>query len=190
VPQLPRDPFLEVLDRIGCGGIILGASGQPLLSNLTARRVLQQETGPANLHPDNPDWIHGAIKSLYRKRTRTTKDDAWVTIAREEGRPLVVHEVPIPGADEPGARTLLMLIDVDATPEPNPTVLQKLFDLTSGEAKLAIQVARGHCPTDIAHEHGVSITTVRSQLAAVFAKTQTRRQAELMALLARVSLLS
>jgi DNA-binding CsgD family transcriptional regulator len=54
---------------------------------------------------------------------------------------------------------------------------------------LAVQITRGDTPADIARETGVSIATVRSQLASVFAKTQTGRQAELVALLARVAIL-
>jgi DNA-binding CsgD family transcriptional regulator len=64
-----------------------------------------------------------------------------------------------------------------------------MFGLTPAEERLAVQITRGDTPADIARETGVSIATVRSQLAAVFAKTQTGRQAELVALLARVAIL-
>jgi DNA-binding CsgD family transcriptional regulator len=59
-----------------------------------------------------------------------------------------------------------------------------MFGLTPAEAKLSVEISRGKSPTDIACLNGVSIATVRSQLAAVFAKTQTSRQTELVGLLA------
>ena len=63
------------------------------------------------------------------------------------------------------------------------------FGLTAAEAKVAVQIGRGDMLADIAGEHGVSVATVRSQLASVFAKTQTRRQTELAMLLARIAIL-
>ena len=41
----------------------------------------------------------------------------------------------------------------------------------------------------IAKDHRVCVATVRSQLASVFAKTNTRRQTELAMLLARIAIL-
>lgn len=76
-----------------------------------------------------------------------------------------------------------------ALAQPRGEVLERLFGLTGAEARLAIRIGRGDTPADVAQETGVSMATVRSQLAAVFAKTQTSRQAELVALLARVAIL-
>jgi DNA-binding CsgD family transcriptional regulator len=64
-----------------------------------------------------------------------------------------------------------------------------MFGLTKAELKLASAIASGFTPTDLAREWRISRATVRSQLASIFAKTHTHRQAELVALLARVSLL-
>ena len=50
-------------------------------------------------------------------------------------------------------------------------------------------IASGATPAEIAADNLVSMATVRSQLASVLAKTQTRRQAELVALLARLAIL-
>jgi DNA-binding CsgD family transcriptional regulator len=68
-------------------------------------------------------------------------------------------------------------------------MLQRMFGLTMAETRLAIQMARGDVPADVARSRRLSRTTIRSQLASVFAKTQTRRQAELVTLLARVAVL-
>jgi DNA-binding CsgD family transcriptional regulator len=83
----------------------------------------------------------------------------------------------------------LVMVDLNVAWEPNPAVLQRVFDLTPSEASLAVKISWGESPMTIARSNGVAISTVRSQLAAVFAKTNTQRQAELVALLARVSLL-
>jgi DNA-binding CsgD family transcriptional regulator len=65
-------------------------------------------------------------------------------------------------------------------------LLVKLFGLTSAEAKLASIIAEGVNPEQAAEELGISRETARNQLKAVFAKTATHRQSELVALLARL----
>ncbi|MGO4671075.1 helix-turn-helix transcriptional regulator [Bosea sp. 2RAB26] len=61
--------------------------------------------------------------------------------------------------------------------------------LTMAETRVALQLARGEPPGDVARNSHVSPTTVRSQLAALFAKTNAKRQAELVKLLARIAIL-
>jgi DNA-binding CsgD family transcriptional regulator len=165
--------------------------GNALLTNPMAKRVLQQETGRANPHPDDPDWIRGAIKRLLSRgemRFRMS-EDAWITVPREDKRALVLHAVPVQHETESSAHTVLILVDLERNLLPSPDVLQKMFGLTPAEAKLAIEIATGETPADIAKENLVSMATVRSQLASVLAKTQTGRQAKLVALLARVAIL-
>jgi DNA-binding CsgD family transcriptional regulator len=58
--------------------------------------------------------------------------------------------------------------------------------LTSAEAKVASLVAAGASPEEIAVELEVSRETVRNQIKAVFGKTETHRQSELAALVARI----
>jgi DNA-binding CsgD family transcriptional regulator len=84
---------------------------------------------------------------------------------------------------------MLILVDTDTYLLPKPLTLQRLFGLTSAEIRVAAGIAAGMSLTDLADLQQVSRATVRTQLAAVFRKTHTRRQAELVALLARVSFL-
>lgn len=56
-------------------------------------------------------------------------------------------------------------------------------------ARLAVVLARGATVTEAAAAHKVSVATVRTQLAAIFSKTQTSRQAELVMLVLRLSAL-
>jgi DNA-binding CsgD family transcriptional regulator/PAS domain-containing protein len=65
--------------------------------------------------------------------------------------------------------------------------LRELFGLTTAEARLAQAMARGTSLQGFAAAAGVSEGTARVQLKSVFSKTSTHRQAELVALLARVA---
>jgi len=66
----------------------------------------------------------------------------------------------------------------------DPFVVAAAFDLTPGEARVAVATAHGASPEQIARQHAVSINTVRFQLRSIFGKTGTARQAELVSLLA------
>lgn len=61
--------------------------------------------------------------------------------------------------------------------------LRAEFGLTKAEARLAIALADGCSPAQAADRFDVKLTTVRSQLQQIFAKTGTSRQAELVAML-------
>ena len=59
--------------------------------------------------------------------------------------------------------------------------------LTTAEARLAQRLARGDSVEEVAQQLSIKMTTARTQLAAIFAKTDTRRQAKLVAILSRVA---
>ena len=68
------------------------------------------------------------------------------------------------------------------------TEVAALFDLTPAEARVFQKVASGASPTEIATEFGAGVSTVRTHLIQIFAKTGCHRQAELVALAASLKL--
>jgi DNA-binding CsgD family transcriptional regulator len=75
-------------------------------------------------------------------------------------------------------------------PAPSEAVLQRLFDLTAAEARLACSISGGGTLHEAGGVLGVKISAARCQLAKLMAKTETRRQAQLVALLVHVAHLS
>jgi DNA-binding CsgD family transcriptional regulator len=57
--------------------------------------------------------------------------------------------------------------------------LMQLFKLSPAEARLARASAQGHELENFAVEQGVKMSTLRSQMAAIFIKAQVKRQSEL-----------
>nr|WP_246408197.1 helix-turn-helix transcriptional regulator [Microvirga lupini] len=185
-------PLLEALNRMCYGGIVLDAAGEVLTINQAAIRLLQEKL-PNNHQHDYPNWRE-ALKVLLRSQTSvrlTLQEQAWVVVRRDMAgqKPLVLHAVPLGSHVEPGPSTIIILIDLDDTPRPTGEALQKIFGLTPTEAKLALNIACGQSLDEIAKDYNISIATARKHLASIFAKTRTNRQADLMALLARVSIL-
>ncbi|MEZ5728897.1 MAG: LuxR C-terminal-related transcriptional regulator [Burkholderiaceae bacterium] len=68
----------------------------------------------------------------------------------------------------------------------DPIVIQHAFSLTVAEAAVAAALVEGMAPEEIARQRGVSMNTVRAQLRAVFDKTGTRRQLELVRMLGSI----
>ncbi|KUM24264.1 hypothetical protein AU467_06800 [Mesorhizobium loti] len=69
----------------------------------------------------------------------------------------------------------------------NLSHLRSCFGLTAAEAGLARHISSGRKLESIADELGIRYETARNHLKSVFAKTQTHRQSELVALLAKLA---
>jgi DNA-binding CsgD family transcriptional regulator len=183
---LHSDPLMSTLECIGCGGIMRDRLGTVIEINCAALHLLKREIGTMDL--DNRQRIAGAVQRLLsRASPRVSEDGAsWATVRRQSGRPLAIYQI---GTGHPPGATILILVDIETSLQPRPRTLQRMFGLTTAEMRLASGLASGFAPVDLARQQHVSRATVRSQLASIFAKTQTRRQAELVALLARIALL-
>lgn len=104
---------------------------------------------------------------------------------------MVAHVIPVRRSAHDifaGSYALLVLTPVTAPPAPAVELMRSLFDLTPSEARVARGLANGDTLDEIASTGGVAISTVRSQLRVVLQKTGCARQAELVALLANVTL--
>ncbi len=112
-----------------------------------------------------------------------------IIVQRQDKLPVIVRIWPFDGAAHLPAQEVSALLTLNALgPKPGPpaVILAKTFRLTPSEAKLASVIARGASPRIAARELKISRETARNQLKAVFAKTGTHRQSELVALLLQV----
>jgi len=101
--------------------------------------------------------------------------------------PYVVHLLPLRGSAQDvfsHGDMVLAATRVDAAGgQFPPATLIGLFDLSPAEAKLAVQLAEGLTVIEASQRSGITTKTGRTYLERLFAKTGTRRQAELIALL-------
>jgi len=189
------ETLLEALDRVGYGGFVVNGHGDVSAINATGRslleRIMERRAGV-----DEADWLRQAVRRLQNRATPWFPRDAesWVTISSSgdgggSERPLVLYRSPLAEGEGHSQSVLMILADFGSVPHPNPATLRRIFGLTAAEAKLAVQIGQGDVLADIARENNVCVATVRSQLASVFAKTRTCRQAELGMLLARMAIL-
>ena len=112
-----------------------------------------------------------------------------IVVRRTDKLPVIVRIWPFEGPAQQPAQELRAFLTLNAMgPRPGPpaAILTKTFRLTPSEAKLACIIARGASPQVAARELKISRDTARNQLKSVFAKTDTHRQSELVALLHQV----
>jgi DNA-binding CsgD family transcriptional regulator len=133
-----------------------------------------------------------ALEKLY-DRLRVTSDlvplpcDPLV-VRRRDKAPVILRILPVPpSARVPflGARALVTLTAMERRPGPHAALLAGAFGLTPAESRLASIIAAGGNPERAAEELKIAKATARNHLKAIFAKTATRRQSELVALLSR-----
>jgi DNA-binding CsgD family transcriptional regulator len=74
---------------------------------------------------------------------------------------------------------MLVLHDGNQPAQCDPFVIQELFDLTPAEADVGALLSLGHKLEEIARLRHVALSTVRSQLRTLLAKTGTERQSDL-----------
>lgn len=112
-----------------------------------------------------------------------------VKLESKTGDTVFVDVIPLPPMFRDkldGARSLLCIREVECASISTRKILQQEFRLTPAEASIAALLAEGLSLKLIASKLQVSIWTARSHLRAIFQKTDTHRQAELVSLLAHL----
>ncbi len=196
------------LDRLACGVVLLDAMGKVCFLNVgaaaqvaaghlwrldgdsPAQRQLVLVLRLRRFEPDLRQAIQSALQPLGEGG-----DDHFsqaLVLPDADGKPAcVLHAAPLgegaaPGLFQAGGstpRAILFLYDLAAAFSVPPGLLVRLFDLTDAEACAALQVLQGGGVKVMARRLGLSPNTVKTQLSAVYDKTQTRRQADLLKLL-------
>lgn len=178
-----RDELHAALGRVGCAHILL-KHGHVVEVSPTGRAILERHCGSAA----GTISLSGAVREIVKRAgvEITAGSMAWLATSSREGITSLVNQTTNVWSDDTCA---IVLLDLDARPEPSPRTLQRLFGLTTAEIHVAIELARGGNLLDIARSQRLSRTTIRSHLASLFVKTQTRRQVELVSLLGRIALI-
>jgi len=112
-----------------------------------------------------------------------------IPVRRQKKNPVIIRVLPVPRAARTpflDACALFTFTPLEPRSDHHPTALIDVFELTPAEASLASIIAEGASPEEAAKRLGVAKETARNQLKAVFGKTGTHRQSELVALLARL----
>lgn len=187
---------LEAIDKLHDGVIFATADGAVTNLNAAAERLLASPGSGLSARRGRLECASASSTSNLRRLIAQAsgtdglnqRQGGALTVWRNyQASPLMVFCVPLGEARRWSLDlrpTVLLLVSDTAKGACVPVdLLRELFGLTPAEARLAIRLASGTSLTEAAAEFGVGKATVRTQLNAVFQKTGTSRQAELVRLL-------
>lgn len=146
----------------------------------------------------NSSVVSTAAQAIFRDATpslaaRLLQSDGAepMVIHRRDARPLIIDVIPHDIGNSRsfvGAHSVLVLKDLQAVGRVGPRRLRSIFGLTPAEAALSELLVAGQTTHQAADTLGIAHETARNQLKAIFAKTTTNRQADLVSLLLRTAL--
>lgn len=180
---------VNTLQAMGLPAAVLSASGRTMAANGLF------ETMPDVFVPRAKGGLalaDAAAQSLFAEAIERVMTGAptvqSLPLAATERRPaFVVHVLPLRRAAQDIFSQAEILVATTmpsaSAMVPSPQLLHGLFDLTPAEARLAAALAAGRTLREAASRNGNQFSTARSQLEAIFRKTGTHKQSQLVALL-------
>ena len=178
-------------DQLGHGVLVLDAQSRLQHANTLADTMLVQgnllrNTGGSIALANPAD--EQQFRRLFASCVTQTLGAGGRLKVTVDGRPLSILVTPLRGAITgftfPYGKVLVIITDPDRHQDRRGQSLQRRFGLTPAETAMAIEIAKGDGRAAAAARRGISLSTARTQLSAIFAKTGTSRQAELTRLIA------
>lgn len=196
--ERPRKLAEHVLETSGVGVILVDSAGAVITINAAAHAIMAR-TRVLAIHDGRLHAMRQADQQLLQRHIRekaeqqssyNTDPNCYAAFALlRDDHPLPVTVMVRPGppfgpVSAPLLRTATVILrDPARRLRLAAADLEQLFGLSRAEARLAQLLADGLSMDEAAEHLGVSRNTVRSQLQAVFAKTGTNRQGDLVRLL-------
>jgi len=192
--QHERLAMAEVMNRLAVGVMLVDREGRPIIRNRTADRLIASNDGLSisagrlrAATPSDDAVLQRLLAEAIAGRRPSGRRERGMAISRpSDKRAFPVLIAPLlesePGDAAEDAVASVIFGDPDERQAISPAVIRTFYDLTPAEAEIVALLVDGASLEEAAKRRGVAVNTVRSQLKAVFAKTDTRRQGELVRL--------
>lgn len=179
------------LDILHSAAIVVGRAGAVHCANANARRLLDAKdlivlrqgrlTTAAKEH-------QGRLATMLAKAIDQRQSGALKLYHAQGQGDVAIVTLPLPlrmdsEISGPLPFGLVLIWKLRRRTRPSAELLRALFSLSAAEAELAITLAAGTTLEAHCRERGIRISTARSQLRALFGKTGTNRQADLVRLI-------
>lgn len=187
------DAAMQAFEVSDTAVVMLDRVGEVVRANAAADRIL---TGDPRIErrrlvsrdAEATATLDRALHGLIWNRSKAALMSP-VRLPRQGRRPLLAYPVRLPAVSADiftPCQALLVLVDPEKQKAPPEAALRDGFGLTAAEARLAMRLASGVSLETAAESLHVSKETARVQLKAIFGKLDVHRQAEMVALVARL----
>ncbi|RDJ23121.1 LuxR family transcriptional regulator [Bosea caraganae] len=189
--------YRETLDSLATAIVLTGANGAIFYANPVAETMFSTQ-GPilsknGLLQAQNPVPARALLDAIARAATADASLGSrgiGLPISAPGQPPAVAYVLPLSegtarAAFRPACAAVFVSTTTSASPLPE-AVLTTLFDLTPAEARVLLQVGTGSVPAKSAASLGISENTLKTHLGRIFAKTGTKRQADLIKLISDI----
>lgn len=200
---LSPETLRDAIDHLPLAVLVVYGSGTVATCNSAARQILLKSDGLmlsgshlASNRPSETKVLHDRLAAVASGKAGAENSAYTIlTVSRPSGlAPFILLIAPLRGtvgAGTDGAPMALVLVGDLEWPIPDHArQLRLAFDLTEAEADVAMALTEGAEPKEIARQRGVQLSTIRTQIKMIFAKTGAARQTDLVKLIARLPSLS
>jgi DNA-binding CsgD family transcriptional regulator len=178
------------LDRLGYGVVLADQNAHVVFANAAARAAIASERNlkldgerlSARLRADARK-LHAAIASAANSveasaslRLGDDGEAVWITASH-----FTLRAAPVPAA----SLAFICISDPGTEIRASADTLRGLFGLTRAEANMLVALLEGDSLEAAAEHLGIKMTTVKTHLRSLFAKTATTRQADMLLLALR-----
>jgi len=200
IQTVAASSFAATLDALASAVLLVGSDMRIVHANQTAERILAEgqplfERGGLLSVRDEAAGaaLAMAVRDSHLNEAIFGRRGLGIPLRDARGKPMVLHVLPLQHTDmRSGLKAnATAAIFVAAASAPLPAAndaVAVLFDLTPAETRVFGRMAEGASISETAKALGVSPSTVKTHLLRLFAKTGTRRQAELVKLGASLAL--
>ncbi|OED00940.1 helix-turn-helix transcriptional regulator [Rhizobium sp. YK2] len=198
VKKIEASKFAAVLEALTIAVVIVDEQTRIIHANAAGQAMLRQED-PIRMRSGQV-LMHSSIatSSLRASVAEAAQEHAslraqqfgGIPAPRREGAPCIVHVLPLQRGELISGLTdrkaVALFVTDSAAPLSFPTdALASLYQLTPAEVRIMELISDGKSLSQVAHMLGIARSTAKTHLLNVFSKTGTRRQSDLVRLLAR-----
>lgn len=195
IPALEHLVYGTALEQMAIGIVILRDDNRVLCMNSRASLLLGR-SGALSIHDGELRAVDAALQRRILECSRSVRA-AWrggrdgaagaFNVPCSDSRDslqVLVRAIPLPEYHySRGSIGLALFIGSARERRPlSAEVVARLFGLSPAESVVVLALAEGASPAEAARTLGVAVSTVRSQLRSIYAKTGVRRQADLVSL--------
>ena len=186
ITQAESQLFSSAMAGLAVATLILDREGRILRRNALAAQMIEEGSIIAEQHGKLEVRTGSSAATINRILASPPPqgEEILFEVAASDGPALHARARAVPSsAYADGAWLALFIADPARPAGLSEVLLRERFHLTRAEAGLALHLAQGATLADAADALGIAYNTTRSHLRAIFAKTNTHRQVELITLL-------